>query len=244
MVSKRIETVLSDLDSEIFGMEVADQFWERAARSAAENATSTPYNEFFSSEIKFAFIKKNLDSHKLNNFMELQNSLLESDRRLVFANDLPALTSEGQNNTSVVRAFEIDEFQRTYLKALNPDFPTRSFIRRSNGNNEQDRLVRQILIERAERIQLARSELLARVLYQDEIVVQNSPPEIKSLTDLIKQSPGVAIGAYAGFEAAVDMPMLLLATVPGGIILGGLSFAVTKALSAGLHQQIDRYFDQ
>jgi hypothetical protein len=67
------------------------------------------------------------------------------------------------------------------------------------------------------------------VFYQ-EILIEQSPAEPISFVTLLKTAgPGVAIGTFAGVKAAGGL--LLLVTVPAGIILVGTAIILTEVLS-------------
>ena len=76
------------------------------------------------------------------------------------------------------------------------------------------------------------------------IVLEQSPPTLKDLLELLKDSPGIAIGAYAGLQAGGIYPPLLLLTVPTGMILGGAAFGIAMALRQGLAKRLEDYFDK
>ena len=63
------------------------------------------------------------------------------------------------------------------------------------------------------------------------IVIEQSPPFLTSLKELLLSSNGVAIGGFIGAAAGMEHPVFLLATVPLGIVV------VAAAVGAGLATQ-------
>jgi hypothetical protein len=76
-----------------------------------------------------------------------------------------------------------------------------------------------------------------QLLYDSEwIVIEQSPPDLASLAELLKQGTGVALGAYTGL--AVGSGPLLLLTVPLGIIIVATAAGIGSALEAGLRARL------
>jgi hypothetical protein len=70
------------------------------------------------------------------------------------------------------------------------------------------------------------------------IVIEQSPPVLTTLKDLLLTSNGVAIGGFIGEVAGIEQPHFLLATVPLGILVVGASVGVAQALQQGLRARI------
>ncbi len=68
------------------------------------------------------------------------------------------------------------------------------------------------------------------------IVVEQSPPQLLSLTELLKKGTGVSIGAYVGLQVASGP--LLFVTVPLGIMIVGVAVGVSDALRIGLYDRL------
>jgi hypothetical protein len=73
------------------------------------------------------------------------------------------------------------------------------------------------------------------------IVIENSPPEAVTFRSLLMKAPGVAIGTLVGMKAAADAPMLMLLTVPTGIIVCSSAIGVSKALEKGLNKAVEKF---
>jgi hypothetical protein len=71
------------------------------------------------------------------------------------------------------------------------------------------------------------------------IVIEQSPPDWALLKDLIKKSPGVAIGTYIGMQAAGQYPQLMYITVPAGIMVVSSAIGISKALAKGLNKKVE-----
>jgi len=87
-------------------------------------------------------------------------------------------------------------------------------------------------------------DAVAYILQQD-IVMEHSPPfsiSFKALLDY-KNSP-MWIGTFVGAGAAWDHPVLLMITVPGGIIAVSSALGIGNAMQAGLNKSIKRLFDR
>jgi hypothetical protein len=74
------------------------------------------------------------------------------------------------------------------------------------------------------------------LLFENVIVVEQSPPDLQSFTHLVTHATGVAVGAYVG--ASVASGPLLFITVPAGMIVMGAASGIGKALEAGLREAI------
>lgn len=82
------------------------------------------------------------------------------------------------------------------------------------------------------------SQFLITAVFSEQIVIEQSPPTLASLASLFTKASGVAVGAYVGFEASVDHPLLLLITVPMGMMICGPAAAIATALEAGLQARL------
>ncbi len=85
------------------------------------------------------------------------------------------------------------------------------------------------------------SEIVQSLLTAD-IILEQSPPISLPLSTLMSKAPAIAIGTYVGIEAAAGHPMLMLATVPGGIIAVASAIGISKALEKGLNKSVERLF--
>jgi hypothetical protein len=83
-------------------------------------------------------------------------------------------------------------------------------------------------------------DLIQSVLQEDVIVLEQSPPSLKSLFSILKEASGVTIGAYIGMATAAAMgnPMLMFVTVPAGMLILGTTKAVASALEQGLYDRV------
>jgi hypothetical protein len=81
---------------------------------------------------------------------------------------------------------------------------------------------------------------IIRFVMDGEIVLENSPPEAVTFRSLLTKAPGVAIGTYVGMKAAGDTTMLMLLTVPTGIIVCSSAIGVSKALEKGLNKAVEK----
>jgi hypothetical protein len=79
---------------------------------------------------------------------------------------------------------------------------------------------------------------------EQPIVMEHSPPfsiSFKALLDQ-KNSP-MWIGTFIGADMAWDHPVLLLITVPSGIIVVSSALGIGAAMQAGLNKAVKRFFD-
>ena len=76
--------------------------------------------------------------------------------------------------------------------------------------------------------------------FESEVAVEQSPLEEIPFRALIDKSANVAIGTYVGWSAAEGKSLLLLATVPAGIIAVGAAIGISKGLMNGLNKSIER----
>src|SRR5262249_54162867 len=83
---------------------------------------------------------------------------------------------------------------------------------------------------------------LATFILQQEIVLERSPPFTLPLQSIMSKAPGIAIGTYVGLQAAGSEPLLMLITVPGGILAVSSAIGISKALERGLHKAVEKLF--
>ena len=82
-------------------------------------------------------------------------------------------------------------------------------------------------------------------VFNEGIVIERSPPILISLKGLLNNTNSpLWIGSFAGSMAAWDHPMLLLITVPGGILAVSSAYGIATALQGGLNKAIKRLFDR
>lgn len=82
-------------------------------------------------------------------------------------------------------------------------------------------------------------------LLDQEIVMEHSPPFSISLKGVLdRANTPMWIGTLVGFSAAPwDHPVLLLLTVPGGIIAVSSARGIGSAMESGLQKAMKRLFD-
>lgn len=89
-----------------------------------------------------------------------------------------------------------------------------------------------------------KSGALVDFLLDQSIVIERSPPFSLSLKGVLTSAnTPLWIGTFAGGAAAWDHPVLLLLTVPGGIIAVSSASGIGRALEAGLNKALKRLFD-
>lgn len=81
------------------------------------------------------------------------------------------------------------------------------------------------------------TSLFSDSIEENAIVVQNSPPVLTSLKDLLASSNGVAIGGFIGGAASLENLPLMLLTVPLGMVVVSASVGVSQALQHGLRER-------
>jgi hypothetical protein len=86
---------------------------------------------------------------------------------------------------------------------------------------------------------------LVDFILEQDIVMEHSPPFAISFKALLntKNSP-LWIGTYIGAEMAWDHPLLMILTVPSGIIVVSSALGIGTAMQAGLNKAIKRLFDK
>ena len=84
------------------------------------------------------------------------------------------------------------------------------------------------------------NQALVRGVMDGDIVIENSPPEAVTFRALLAKAPGVAIGTMVGMKAAGDTSLLMLLTVPTGIVVCSSAIGVSKALEKGLNKAVER----
>ena len=83
-------------------------------------------------------------------------------------------------------------------------------------------------------------------LLETDIVVEQSPLSFIPFKELLSAKSSIGIGAFTGAVAglASGMPLIMLVTVPLGILLVGTTVGVTKGLERGLERMVDHRFDK
>lgn len=81
-------------------------------------------------------------------------------------------------------------------------------------------------------------------IFGQDVVLEHSPPFAIPFKNLLeKTNSAVLIGAYVGYAMAGDDPLLMILTIPGGIIVVGSALGIADAMAYGLNKQIKRLFD-
>lgn len=75
-------------------------------------------------------------------------------------------------------------------------------------------------------------------LLNESIVLERSPPITETLAHLFHSATSTSLGVLVGMHISPD-PLLMLVTVPGGILLMGAAFGVSKGLERGLSKAIE-----
>jgi hypothetical protein len=81
------------------------------------------------------------------------------------------------------------------------------------------------------------------VLYQPVVPFRRNPIRGETLASLLVGASGPGAGAVAGYFAGAPHGLLVLITVPGGMIIGGAASGVARALETGLHRRVLRLID-
>lgn len=81
---------------------------------------------------------------------------------------------------------------------------------------------------------------LGELFSKDAIVVVNSPPGFTSFASVLNSGSGAIIGAYTGYAAGQGSPLLLLVTVPAGMLICASAMALAQALEHGLKSGLSK----
>jgi hypothetical protein len=79
------------------------------------------------------------------------------------------------------------------------------------------------------------------LFYTPNIVTEQSPPQLTDLVSLMKSGSGAVIGAFTGYTAAdhfSSAPLILLLTVPTGILICASAMGLASGIEQGLKQKI------
>jgi hypothetical protein len=82
----------------------------------------------------------------------------------------------------------------------------------------------------------------ARYVLEQPVVIERSPPDALPFSGLLKKASGAFIGTYVGIKIGENTPLLLLLTVPGGIMIVSSAIGVSKALEKGFNKIVSRAF--
>jgi hypothetical protein len=77
-------------------------------------------------------------------------------------------------------------------------------------------------------------------IFQSSLVIERSPPQEFSISQIGKAASSITIGTYIGMSIAPTGSPLLFITVPFGIIVVGAAVGVSRALENGLNKSIER----
>ena len=84
------------------------------------------------------------------------------------------------------------------------------------------------------------NQSIVQSVMNGNIVIENSPPDAVTFRSLLAKAPGVAIGTMVGMKAAGDTSLLMLLTVPTGIVVCSSAIGVSKALEKGLNKVVEK----
>jgi hypothetical protein len=88
----------------------------------------------------------------------------------------------------------------------------------------------------------ATANSFAKYVLEQPIVIEHSPPEAVPFSALLKGASGAVIGTYVGFQIAGENSLLLLVTVPGGLMVVSSAMGISKALEKGFNKLVSRAF--
>lgn len=84
---------------------------------------------------------------------------------------------------------------------------------------------------------------IIQAVLESTIILENSPPEAVDFRRLLGKATSVSLGVYVGVQLAGAYPLLLIITIPTGIIVMGSAIGISKGLEAGLQKAIKRWFE-
>jgi hypothetical protein len=119
-------------------------------------------------------------------------------------------------------------------------------IEQFDGKVDDDQLIRFLGAAIQETVQLTpkiEEQNLALVvsLLNEEIVVQSSPVDAIPLGKLLGGATAASIGTGVGVLAAGGNPLLMIVTIPAGIIIIGSAIGISKGLENGLRVAVERW---
>jgi len=82
-------------------------------------------------------------------------------------------------------------------------------------------------------------------IYNEPIILEQSPPTAIPFKDILKRTNApIYLGSYLGYGLSYDQPVLLIITIPMGIVVVGSAIGVADAMAAGLNKRIAAMFDR
>jgi hypothetical protein len=72
------------------------------------------------------------------------------------------------------------------------------------------------------------------------VIIENSPPEAIPFSVLLRKASSAVVGTYIGVRMAESNPVLMLLTVPAGLLVVGSAMGVAKALEKGLNKKVQK----
>lgn len=124
---------------------------------------------------------------------------------------------------------------------------------RPNGYEPDDNLIRNFLsasIQGAANSKMSHllqsgvreNNQIAEFVLSQDVVIERSPPKAIPFKKLVGGATHITIGAYIGVSIAGANPLLMLVTVPGGILIIGAAISVSRALDKGINKSIEHWF--
>ena len=75
-------------------------------------------------------------------------------------------------------------------------------------------------------------------LLNETIIIERSPPIAETLGHIFHSATSTSLGVLIGAQLSPS-PLLMLATIPAGIVLMGAAFGISKGLERGLSKRIE-----
>jgi len=85
------------------------------------------------------------------------------------------------------------------------------------------------------------NDIRFNALVQSKIIIERSPEQALTLGTALKKATSVTIGAFLGAAVVGFNPMLMIITVPTGVLLMGPVMGVARGLESGLAELIHQY---
>jgi hypothetical protein len=84
----------------------------------------------------------------------------------------------------------------------------------------------------------------AQYLLEADIVFESSPPQVAPFSELLGKASWVTVGSLVGVHASGGSPLLMIISVPIGIIIVGTAVGVATGLQKGLARRIEKAIDR
>jgi hypothetical protein len=79
---------------------------------------------------------------------------------------------------------------------------------------------------------------IVKKLLAEKVVIETSPPIAETLAHFLRHATSISLGVLLGMGVTHD-PLIMVITIPAGVILMGAAMGITKGLERGLAKRVE-----